>query len=242
MNIQKPAITALSLALALSLAACAQDEGAATGTTVDTTTAEAAPAAATEAEAEQLALQSGTYALDPTHTIVLAQWNHLGFSNPTANFADAQGQIVIDADDISRSSVNVSFPLDSAIRSFSKDFDTHLRSADFFDVQRFPEARFASTQVQALGGNRYQVNGDLSIKDKTVPVTLDVTINNSGTHPMTQAQTVGLDATGSLRRSDFGLGMAAPAVSDEVQLRITTEASIQGDAPAAEAAEAETAS
>ncbi|MDO5505461.1 MAG: YceI family protein [Pseudoxanthomonas suwonensis] len=230
----------LPLALAVSLAACAQgdapvvDAASQAPATTETVAADTAPAA--RPAAEPITLQSGTYVMDPSHTIVLAQWNHLGFSNPSANFADANGSIVIDAEDMSRSSVQVSFPLDSAIRSFSADFDAHLRNADFFDVGRFPEARFASTAVESLGGNKYKVTGDLTIKDNTAPVVLDVTLNGSGPHPMTQAQSIGFDATARILRSDFGVGMVAPMVSDEVDLRITTEASVQGEAPATDEA------
>lgn len=217
----------LALAIALALAACKP--------TTPSDTAAPPPAAApvagdTAPAADTIALVSGTYAIDPSHTIVLAQWNHLGFSNPSANFGDANGEIVIDAENIANSRVNVTFPLASGLSSFSQDFDAHLRDSDFFDVARFPEARFVSTAVQSLGGNDYKVTGDLTIKGTTRPVVLDVTLNGVGPHPMTQAPTIGFDAGGSVKRSDFGLGMGVPAVSDEVVLRITTEASV---APAA---------
>src|SRR3546814_2811931 len=70
-----------------------------------------------------------TYKLDPNHTMVVAQWNHFGFSNPYANFGDADGTLVYDADDVSASSVEVTLPL-TGMDSFSDDFDEHLRSEE----------------------------------------------------------------------------------------------------------------
>lgn len=219
----------LAIAVILPLAACKPSTPAEPGSTAP---AAASPSTETASTADTIALQSGTYTIDPTHTIVLAQWNHLGFSNPSANFGDATGEIVIDAEILANSRVDVRFPLASGIASFSQGFDEHLRNADFFEVDRFPEARFVSTSIESTGGNQYKVTGDLTIKDTTRPVVLEATLNGLGPHPMNQKQTIGFDATGSLKRSDFGLGMAAPAVSDEVNLRITTEAAV--DAPAAE--------
>ena len=219
----------LAAALAAGLAACSQPAAPAT----EVAAAEVATAPAADA-APAIQVPSGTYRLDPTHTIVLAQWNHLGFSNPSLNFANGHGEIVYDAATPSASRVEVTFPL-AGITSFTPDFDTHLGSADFFDVARFPEARFRSTSVVANGANRFTVTGDLTIKDISKPVTLDVTLNGAGAHPMTNAQTIGFDATATVKRSDWGLAYAAPAVSDEVRLRITTEASLvaDGDTPAA---------
>lgn len=218
----------LAALIAASLAACAP------ATSNDATAAAATDATAAPASAvEPIKVASGTYVIDPTHTMVLAQWNHLGFSNPSANFADAKGEIVINGDDMSQSSVNVTLPL-SGLSSFSQKFDAHLANSDFFDSAKFPEARFVSTKVESTGTNTYKVSGDLTIKDVAKPVVLDVTLNAAGPHPMTQAPSVGFDATATVKRSDWGLDMAAPMVSDDVKLRITTEASQA--APAAETA------
>ena len=173
-----------------------------------------------------------TYKLDPNHTMVVAQWNHFGFSNPYANFGDADGTLVYDADDVSASSVAVTLPL-TGLDSFSDDFDKHLWSADFFDIARFPAATFKSTSVEVIGEGELKVTGDLTIKDITRPVVLDVTLNKAAEHPMTKRAAIGFDATATIKRSDFDLAMYVPNVGDEVKLRITTEAM----APAAEAAE-----
>ena len=170
-----------------------------------------------------------TYQLDPTHTNVLAQWSHFGFSNPFANFGDVQGTLVYDPDDVAASRVEVVLPM-SGLTGFSPKFDEHLRSADFFDAARYPNATFRSTKVEAAGEGRLKVTGDLTIKDITRPVVLDVTLNKVGQHQMLKVPAIGFDATATIRRSDFGVGAYAPHVGDEVTLRITTE----GSAPKAE--------
>ena len=165
-----------------------------------------------------------TYKLDPSHTNVLAQWSHLGFSNPFANFGGVEGVLVYDAADIGKSSVQVTLPL-SGLEAFTPKFNEHLRSADFFDAARFPTATFKSTRVEAAGEGKLKVTGDLTIKDITRPVVLDVTLNKAADHPMSKAPTIGFDATATISRTEFGVGAYAPNVGDEVTLRITTEAS-----------------
>ncbi|MEZ0472651.1 YceI family protein [Luteimonas salinilitoris] len=173
-----------------------------------------------------------TYEIDPNHTDVVAQWSHFGYSNPIAHFGDADGAIVYDADDVSASSVEVTLPL-SGLDSHVEKFDQHLRSDDFFDAANHPEATFRSTAVESAGEGKLKVTGDLTIKGISKPVVLDATLNEAGPHPMTKREAIGFDATTTIKRSDFDLGMYAPNVSDEVQLRITTEAIV----PAAEASE-----
>ncbi|KGM50892.1 polyisoprenoid-binding protein [Lysobacter concretionis Ko07 = DSM 16239] len=165
-----------------------------------------------------------TYQMDPAHTDVIAQWSHFGFSNPSMHFGQADGVLVYDADNVAASSVQVTLPL-SSMNSFTAKFDEHLRSADFFDAAKFPSASFKSTQVEAAGEGRLKVTGELTIKGITKPVVLDVTLNKVGENMMKQP-TIGFDAVTTIKRTDFDVGMYAPAVSDEVRIRITTEASV----------------
>lgn len=164
-----------------------------------------------------------TYKLDPSHTNVIAQWNHFGFSNPFANFGNVEGTLVYDAANIGNSSVQVTLPL-SGLEAFTPKFNEHLRSADFFDAAKFPNATFKSTRVEAAGEGKLKVSGELTITDITRPVVLDVTLNKAGEHPMKKVPAIGFDATATVKRSDFGVGAYAPMVSDEVALKITTEA------------------
>ena len=172
-----------------------------------------------------------TYKMDPGHTNVLFSWNHFGFSNPTANLGLGNGTIVFDEKDPAKSSVEVTLPL-SDLDSHLAQLDEHLKKPDFLDADKYPTITFKSSKVQAVGGNKYKVTGDLTVHGVTKPVVLDATLNKSGEHPMMKVQTVGFDATATLKRSDFGVGAYVPNVSDEIKVRITTEASV----PKAEAA------
>ncbi|MGH8032150.1 MAG: YceI family protein [Luteimonas sp.] len=173
-----------------------------------------------------------TYKLDATHTDVIAQWSHLGFSNPSAHFGQADGTLVYDAADVAKSSVQVTLPL-AGLSSFTPRFDEHLRSADFFDAAKYPAISFKSTRVESAGKDKLKVTGDLTVKDKTKSVVLNVTLNKSGMHPMRKTEAVGFDAQTTLKRSDFGVDRFVPGVSDEVTLRITTEALVPAPATAA---------
>ena len=164
------------------------------------------------------------YAIDPTHTVVLATWNHFGYSNPSANFGDVSGTIVYDAEAPENSSVEVVLPM-SGIDSFVPKLDEHLKSADFFDAEQFPQATFKSTSVRATGEGRLEVAGNLDLHGVTRPVVLDVTLNKAAPHPMGNAPTIGFDASTTIKRSEFGIDKYVPMVSDEIALRITTEAS-----------------
>lgn len=220
----------LPLAIVAAVAACSKPAEPAASTAAPA--AAVAPAAAAPA-AQAITPVSGTYQLDPTHTDVLAQWTHFGFSQPSAHFGISEGALVYDAADVTKSSVQVSMPI-AAIDSFVDKLDEHLKGADFFDAGKFPNASFKSTSVAAAGINKLTVVGELTIKDITKPVTLDVTLNGAGEHPMLKKQAIGFSATATIKRSDFGVGAFAPNVSDEVQLRITTEGAL-ADAPAAAA-------
>ncbi|WP_311239413.1 MULTISPECIES: YceI family protein [unclassified Xanthomonas] len=219
----------LPLALTLAIAACSKpaDNAAAPATETPAATAPADAAAATPAPAASTApaveVASGTYTLDPSHTDVLAQWSHFGFSNPSAHFGNVDGTLVYDAADVTKSTVQVTLPL-SGLNSFTAKFDEHLKSGDFFDAAKFPTATFKSTKVESAGANKLTVTGDLTIKDQTKPVVLDVTLNGAGEHPMKKVAAAGFDASTTIKRSDFGVGQYAPNVSDEVKIRITTEA------------------
>lgn len=164
-----------------------------------------------------------SYKIDPNHTNVIASWSHFGFSNPSANFGQADGTIVYDAAKVSASSVQVTLPL-TGLSALADQFYDHLTSADWFDAAKYPAATFKSTKVEAAGEGKLKVTGDLTIKGVTKPVVLDVKLNKAGVQPLAKREAIGFDATATVKRSEFGLGNYVPNVSDEVALRITTEA------------------
>ncbi|MBT2746329.1 MULTISPECIES: YceI family protein [unclassified Lysobacter] len=164
-----------------------------------------------------------TYKIDPNHTDVVASWSHFGFSNPIAHFGKVDGTITYDPAKPAASKVEVTIPLDG-LDSHVGDFDEHLKSADFFDAAKFPTITFKSTKVEAAGDKKLKVTGDLTVHGVTKPAVLEVNINKIGEQPMAKRAAAGFDASTTLKRSEFGIGKYAPNVSDEVKIRITTEA------------------
>ena len=223
------AALAMALGMTVLISACKPAEPVAQpepAVVAAATAAPAAPAAAAPAPAPAaapIAAQSGTYTIDPAHTLILAQWNHMTFSNPSANFARPSGTIVYNAENPSASSVKVTIPM-SGITSFTPDFDKHLSSADFFDVAKFPDATFSSTAVTAQGGNRFQVTGDLTIKGVTKPVTLKMESFHLMPHPMLKKDALGANAVTKVKRSEFNMGKYTPHVGDDVTIEIAVEA------------------
>lgn len=169
------------------------------------------------------AFAADKYAIDPTHTQVEFTYSHFGFSNITGRFDQVESEFYFDAADPTQSSVKVTIPMASLSTGVEK-LDEHLLTADFFDAAQFPTATFTSTGVTAAGEGKLKVAGDLTIHGVTRPVVMDVTINKVGTHPMTKANAAGFDASFDIKRSEFGVGGYAPAVSDEVRIEITVEA------------------
>jgi len=167
---------------------------------------------------------TNTYKLDPNHTQVLASWHHGGYSTPVANFGDVDGSIVYDADKVGASSVNVTLPL-SGLNALVPKLTEHLQSPDFFDAAKFPNATFKSTKVEKVGDNKLKVTGDLTLRDVTKPVVLDVTLNKVG-EGRGGAPKIGFNATTTIKRSEWGIAKMVPTVSDEIEIRITTEASV----------------
>jgi polyisoprenoid-binding protein YceI len=169
-------------------------------------------------------LYAVTYTFEPQHTQGVIRWNHLGFANPTAQFNTVEGTLEFDPADPTHSSVAVSIPL-ASMSTGVPDLNDDFRSSDFFDFAKYPTATFKSRKIEKGGTpDTLKVAGDLSVHGITKPVLLDVTINKVGTNPRNQVPTVGFEAMATLKRSDFGLGLYVPQVSDEIRIHITAEA------------------
>lgn len=172
--------------------------------------------------ADLSAVPSGNYQVDPTHAYVNFQYNHLGLSNPTLSFDDFTVDLELDNAAPANSTVSVSIDTDSILTG-SSIWKDHLTSDGWFNTAEFPTITFESTSVEMGDAGMYKVTGNATVKGITKPLTLDVTINAAMNHPMSGKPVIGLDATGSLLRSDFGLGKFAPNISDEVALNISVE-------------------
>ena len=172
------------------------------------------------------AFAADSYKLDANHTAVTFQYTHFGFSHPTGKFMNAEGSVTLDKDAPANSHVEVSFAI-AGINTGVATLDTHLKSPDFFDADKFPTATFKSTKVEQTSPTTAKVTGDLTIHGVTKPVTLNVTLNKEDIHPMMKKDDAGFTATGSILRSDFGIGAYVPMVSDQIDLYIEAEAIAQ---------------
>ena len=182
----------------------------------------AALLAAGAAQAELESLPAGTYDSDPTHSYITFSYTHLGLSNPILAFDDFDIDLEFDPADPAASTISATIDPNSIVAG-SEIWKEHLTGADFFDVENNPEITFQSTSVSGAGDGAYKVEGDLTIKGESKPVTLDVTINAAMNHPMSGDPVIGIGGSGELLRSDFGMGKFAPNVSDEVTLSFTAE-------------------
>lgn len=179
----------------------------------------AQPARAPASSSSAAKVQAGTYKIDPDHTQVIWSVDHFGFSRLYGMVGGMSGTLRLDPARLDQAVVQVDIPL-SGLTVTSPGFAKHLQTADLFDTAKFPTARFVSRQVTARG-QQATIAGDLTIKGVTKPVVLQARFHGAGANPMNKAETVGFSATAKLNRSDFNLGYAVPAVSDEVQLEIT---------------------
>jgi polyisoprenoid-binding protein YceI len=178
----------------------------------------AAPLGAQQPGSPTAQVAAGTYQVDANHTQVTWTVNHMGFSMLSGQFGASGGSITVDPANPAATKLDVSFDV-NALSTTSAPFATHLKSKDFFDAAQFPTARFVATAVQMQGG-RGTVTGNLTIKGVTKPVTLQAEFVGAGANPMNKKVNFGFRATGSINRSDFGVGAYAPVVSDKVDLTI----------------------
>jgi polyisoprenoid-binding protein YceI len=171
---------------------------------------------------------SGTWSLDLSHSAVEFVVKHMVISNVKGRFREFSGTIVVDEADPSRSSVEVEVAATS-IDTHDEQRDAHLRSADFFDVETYPALTFRSTEVHPLGGDRFKIDGDLTIRGITQPITLDAELQGVAKDPWGGTR-AGFSATASLDRKAFGLTWnntletGGLLVGDQVKLVLEIEA------------------
>ncbi|MDG1863186.1 MAG: YceI family protein [Yoonia sp.] len=163
------------------------------------------------------------YTLDASHSQIVFNYNHLGYSTSYGMFSGFNGEIQFDQEDPAASSVTVSFPVMSMLTGWEERF-AHFMSPDFFDGTDEEMVTFTSTSIEVTGDNTALITGDLTLNDVTKSVVLDAKLNQIGDHPMAGKPWAGFDATTTLLRSDYNLGQFAPFVSDEVQVMISVEA------------------
>ena len=185
--------------------------------------------AAAAALAFPAAATAATWDLDPAHTSVQFSVRHLMVSNVRGEFGKVSGTVQADEADPTRSKIEAEIDAASIDTRIEKR-DTHLRSADFLDVAKYPKITFVSTKIEAAGAGHFKVSGDLTLHGVTRPVVLDVEGPTPEIKDPWGKTRAGAQATTKINRKDFGinwnqaLDAGGVAVGDELTITIDVEA------------------
>ena len=163
-----------------------------------------------------------TYTIDGTHTYPRFSYNHFGYSTQLSRFNKTSGTVVLDAA-AKTGAVDITIDAKSVDTGYPT-FDEHIQAADFLDTAQHPTATFKSTKVVFEGDKPVAVEGKLTLKGITRPVTLTVTSFQAMPHPMLKKPAIGANAWTTVKRSDFNMAKYAPHVGDEVRIDIAIEA------------------
>lgn len=165
--------------------------------------------------------------IDPTHSEVQFKVKHLVISTVTGSFKSYEGQIEADGDTFENAHATFTADIDS-ITTNNEDRDNHLKSDDFFNAEQYPQLRFESKNFEKVGEGKYKVTGEMTIRDVTKEVTLDVVHGGTVTDPYGQTK-AGFEVNGSINRKEFGLTWSAVTeagnvvVGDEVKLQLNVQ-------------------
>jgi polyisoprenoid-binding protein YceI len=173
-------------------------------------------------------MTTNNWNLDTVHSGINFTVRHMVVSKVRGRFAKFSGTVSLDESDFTRSSVEATIDA-SSIDTGTTQRDDHLRSADFFDVERFPEIRFLSTRIEKIAGDRYRLTGELTIHGVTRSIALETEYGGRGKDPWGNER-VGFTAKGAIVRKDFGLvwnqalETGGVLVSDRVDLELEVQA------------------
>lgn len=163
-----------------------------------------------------------TYAIDPTHTFPSFSYSHFGMLTQISKFDKTTGTVTLDKA-AKTGAVNITIDMTSVSTGYGT-FDEHIQGEDFLDTARYPTATFKLTKVAFEGDAPVTIDGELTIKGVTRPVTLQVNHFATMPHPMLQKDAIGANASTVIKRSEFNAGKYAPNVGDEVTITVSLEA------------------
>ncbi|NUK60606.1 YceI family protein [Streptomyces lunaelactis] len=165
---------------------------------------------------------TGDYTIDPAHSSIGFTVRHAMVTNVRGSFGEFAGKLQLNGTDPHHSTAEIDVKIASVDTGIA-DRDNHLRTGDFFEAEKFPTMTFRSTHAEQLGGDKYRITGDLTIKDVTRPLSIDLDFNGSATDPYGNKR-VGFEGSADILRSDWGLGWNAALetggvlVGDKVKL------------------------
>jgi len=168
-----------------------------------------------------------TYKVDPMHSEVTFKVKHLMITNVSGSFGKFDAALTAGEDDFTDASVTFEADIDS-ITTGNEQRDTHLKSDDFFNAEKFPKLSFVSTGITKKNDEEYVLTGNLTIRDVTKPITLNVVYGGTMTDPWGQTK-AGFEITGKINRKEYGLMWSAVTeaggivVSDDVKLNVQVQ-------------------
>ncbi|HTQ72555.1 MAG TPA: YceI family protein [Acidocella sp.] len=185
----------------------------------------AAPAAAlaqaaTAPDTNPAHVKSGTYQVEPSHTRVLFAVSHMGFTTWYGNFTNASGSLTLDPAKLADASFDIIIPANTVSTTNTK-LDGELNSPEWFDTAKYPTIEFKSEKMVRTGKDTALVTGELTFHGVTKPETLKVSFNASGINPISKQYTIGFNASGEIKRSDFNQKTYVPLIGDDVTLTIS---------------------
>ncbi|HUA11094.1 MAG TPA: YceI family protein [Solirubrobacteraceae bacterium] len=174
-------------------------------------------------------LPQGTWVVDPVHSSIGFQVKHLGIANVRGEFGEFEGRLVVTDSGASASGTVEAASVDTG----QSQRDDHLRSADFFEVEKYPQITFASTEITPVSDGQFEVKGDLTIHGVTRPITLEAELEGYEPSDMQGKERIGVSATTKISRSDFeikfdaALGSGNKVVGDQVKIFVEISAQKQ---------------
>ena len=163
-----------------------------------------------------------TFVVDSNHSFPSFSYNHLGYSIQMSRFDKATGTVTLDK---ATKTAAVDIVIDTkSVNTGSATFNEHIQGEDFLDTAKHPTATFKSTKVVFEGDKPVSIDGNLTLKGVTKPVTLKVNGFHAMPHPMLKKDAIGANATTKVKRTDFNMGKNVPYVGDEVTIDIALEA------------------
>lgn len=166
--------------------------------------------------------------VDASHSSIEFKVKHMMMANVRGQFKDFQAHVTADPEDLTTAEIDFTVHVNS-IDTKDEQRDGHLKSADFFDVEQYPNLTFKATKIERKSGADYAMTGDITIRDVTKPITFDVTAEGIGKDPWGNER-AGFTATASLNRKDFGLNWNAlletggVLVGEQVKISVELEA------------------
>ena len=163
-----------------------------------------------------------TFVVDGTHTFPRFSYSHFGFSTQLSHFNKTTGKVVLDK---AAKTATVDIEIDTkSVDTGYATFNEHIQGEDFLDTAKYPTATFKSSKVVFEGDKPVAIEGQLTLKGVTKPVTLTVSSYKAMPHPMMKKDAIGANAWTVVKRSEFNAGKYAPNVGDEVRIDIAIEA------------------